>query len=64
MVLFLQMDPPNSHGFLSGRFDIRGPPSFKLETKQEKPQEEKIPVTSHGGFKNFQKTPHSTSSTL
>ena len=44
MVLFLQMDPVNSHGFLFRRFDLRGPPTFKLEMKQQKPPKEKIPV--------------------
>ena len=44
MLLFLQMDPTNSHGFLFRRFDLRGPPTFKLKTKQQKPQEEEIPV--------------------
>ena len=44
MLLFLQMDPVNSHGFLFGRFDLRGPPTFKLEMKQQKPWEEEIPV--------------------
>ena len=38
------MDPMNSHGFLFGRFDLRGPPTFKLEMKQQKPWEEEIPV--------------------
>ena len=44
MLVFLQMDPTNSHGFLFGRFDLRGPPTFKLETKQQRPQEEEIPI--------------------
>ena len=44
MLLFLQMDPMNSHGFLLGRFDLRRPPTFKLEMKQQKPREEEIPV--------------------
>ena len=44
MPVFLQMDPTNSHGFLFGRFNLRGPPACKLETKQQKPQEEEIPI--------------------
>ena len=44
MLLFLQMDPMNSHGFLFGRFDLGRPPTFKLEMKQQKPQEEEIPI--------------------
>ena len=44
MLIFLQMDPMNSQGFLFGRFNLRGPPTFKLETKQQKPQKEEIPI--------------------
>ena len=44
MPVFLQMDPTNSHGFLFGRFNLRGPPAFKQKTKQQKPQEEEIPI--------------------
>ena len=51
MLLFLQMDPTNSHGFLFRRFDLRGPPTFKLKTKQQKPQEEEIPVQAMAALK-------------
>ena len=51
MLLFLQMDPTNSHGFLFRRFDLRGPPTFKLETKQQKPQEEEIPIQAMAALK-------------
>ena len=51
MLVFLQMDPTNSHGFLFGRFDLRGPPTFKLEMKQQKPQEEEIPVQAMAALK-------------
>ena len=51
MLLFLQMDPTNSHGFLFGRFDLRGPPTFKLEMKQQKLQEEEIPVQATAASK-------------
>ena len=44
MLVFPQMDPPNSHGFLFGRFDPRGPPAFKIEMKQQISQEEEIPI--------------------
>ena len=47
MLLFLQMDPMNSHGFLFGRFDLRGPPTFKLEMKQE----EEIPTQAMAALK-------------
>ncbi|XP_043778109.1 transformation/transcription domain-associated protein-like [Cervus elaphus] len=40
----VSMDPTNSHGFLFGRLDPQGPPAFKMETKQKKPQEEEIPI--------------------
>ena len=51
MLLFLQMDPTNSHGFHFGRFNLRGPPTFKLEMKQQKPQEEEIPVQAMAALK-------------
>ena len=44
MLLFLQMDPTNSYNFLFRRFNLRGPPTFRLETIQQKPQEEEIPI--------------------
>ena len=51
MLVFLQMDPMNSHGFLFGRFDLRGPPTFKLETKQHKPQEKEILIQAMAALK-------------
>ena len=51
MLVFLQMDPTNSHGFLFGRFDLRGPTAFKLEMKQQKPQEEEIPIRTMEALK-------------
>ena len=51
MLLFLQIGPMNSHGFLFRRFDLRGRPSFKLETKQQKPQEEEIPIQAMAASK-------------
>ena len=44
MLLFLQMDPTNSYDFLFRRFNLKGPPTFRLETIQQKPQEEGIPI--------------------
>ena len=38
------MDPMSSHDFLFRRFNLRGPPAFRLEIKQQKTQEESIPV--------------------
>ena len=51
MLLFLQMDSTNLHGFLFKRFDLRGPPIFKLEMKQQKPQEEEIPIQAMTALK-------------
>ena len=51
MLLFLQMDPMNSHGFLFGRFDPRGHLAFKMEMGQQKPQEEEIPVQAMAALK-------------
>ena len=44
MLVFLQMDPMNSLGFLFGRSNPRGPPTFKIEMKQQKTQGEEIPI--------------------
>ena len=44
-------DPMNSHGFLLGRFDPRGPLAFKMETGQQRPQEEEIPVRAMAALK-------------
>ena len=44
MLVFPQMDPKSSHGFLFGRSDPRGPPAFNIEMRQQKPQEEEIPI--------------------
>ena len=51
MFLFLQMDPTNSHDFLFRRFNLRGPPAFRLEMKQQKPQEERIPIQAMATLK-------------
>ena len=51
MLLFLQMDPTNSYDFLFRRFNLRGPPTFKLETKQQKPQKEEIPIQAMAALK-------------
>ena len=44
MLVFPQMDPMNSHGFLFTRFNPRGPPAFKMEMRQQGPQGEEIPI--------------------
>ena len=41
---FPQMDPTNSHGSLSERFDPRGPLAFKMEMKQQEHEKEEIPI--------------------
>ena len=51
MLVFPQMDPTNSHGSLFGKFDPSRTPAFKMETKEEKPQEEEIPVQAIAAFK-------------
>ena len=51
MLVFPQMDPMNSHGFLFGRFDPRGTPASKMETGQQKPQEEEIPIRAMAALK-------------
>ena len=51
MLVFLQMDPMNSHGFLFGRSDPMGPPAFKIEARQQKPQEEEIPIPTLAALK-------------
>ena len=50
MLVFPQMDPTNSHGFLFRRFDPRGAPAFKMEIGQQKPQEEEIPIQVIGSI--------------
>ena len=51
MLVFPQMEPTNSHGFLLGRFDPRGPLAFKMETGQQGPQEEGIPERAMAALK-------------
>ena len=41
--------------FLFGRFDLRGPPTFKLEMKQQKPQDEEIPIQAMAALKIYKK---------
>ena len=51
MLIFPQMDSTNSHGFLFRRFNPRGPPAFKIDRKQQKPQEEEIPIPAMAALK-------------
>ena len=51
MLVFPQMDPKSSHGFLFGRSDPRGPPAFNREMRQQKPQEEETPILAMGALK-------------
>ena len=51
MLVFPQMNPTNSHGFLFGRSDPMGPPAFKIEARQQKPQEEGIPTRAMAALK-------------
>ena len=57
MLVFLQIDPMNLLGFLFGRSDPRGPPAFKIEMKQQNPQEEEIPIQAMATLK-FSKKCH------
>ena len=50
-LVFPQMDPTNSHGFLFGRSDPRGPPAFEIETNEQKCQEEEIPIRAMAALK-------------
>ena len=51
MLLFLEMDPTSSHDFLFRRFNLRGPPAFRLEMKQQKTQEKIIPIQAMATLK-------------
>ena len=61
MLVFPQMDPTN---FFLGKFDPRGPPTFKMEIKQQEPQEEENSNMGHGGSKDLQIPPPLVASTL
>ena len=41
-----------------------GPLAFKMEMGQQGPQEEEIPIRSHGGSKDLQEAPPLATSTL
>ena len=51
MLVFPQVDPTNSHGFLFRRFNPRGSPAFKMEIEQQEPQEEEIPIWAMSALK-------------
>ena len=55
MLVFPEMNPMNSHGFLFGRSDPIGPPAFKIEARQQKPQEEEIPTRAMAALKSSRK---------
>ena len=48
MLVFPQMDPTE---FFLGKFNPRGPPTFKMEMKQQEPQEEEIPIRAMEALK-------------
>ena len=50
-LVFPQMDPTNSHGFLFGRSDPRGTPALNIEARQQKSQEEEIPIRAMAALK-------------
>jgi len=51
MLVFLQMDPTNSIGFLFGKSAPGEPPVFKIKTKRQNPQEEEIPIQAMAALK-------------
>ena len=55
MLVFLQMYPTNSVGFLFGRSAPGECPMFKMKTKKRKPREENIPVQVMAALKIFKK---------
>ena len=61
MLVFSQMDPTN---FFLGKFDPRGPPTFKMETEQPEPREEENSNTGCGGSEDLQKVPNLAASIL
>ena len=63
-LVFPQMDPTNSHGFLFGRSDTRGPPGLQHRGETTKAPGGRNPNTGHGGSKDLQKAPPSAASTL
>ena len=64
MLVFPQIDPMNSHGFLLGRFDPRGPPAFKMETKTTKTSGGRNSNLGHVRSKDLQEAPPSVTSTV
>jgi len=64
MLVFLQIDPMKSIGFLFERSTSGEHRMFKTEKKQPNSWEEKNPTTSHGNSKNLQKTLPSPSLTF
>ena len=49
-------DSMNSHGFIFGRFDPRGAPALKMETGQQGPQEEEIPIRAIAALRSLGST--------
>ena len=48
MLVFPQMDPTN---VFFRKFNLGGPPTFKMETKQQELQEEEIPIRAIAALK-------------
>ena len=64
MLVFLQKDPTKSAGSLFRRFALGEPTGTQDREEMAKSPGGGDSSTSHGGFKNFQEAPHSTSLTL
>ena len=56
MLVFLRMDPTKSVRSLFGRSAPGEPPAFKIEKKQQNPQEEEIPVQTMAALKISKKS--------
>ena len=63
MLVYLQMDPVNSPGFLFGRSIPRKSLAFKIKMKPKKPLGGRNSNTGHGGSENLQEVPPSASLT-
>ena len=64
MLVFPRMDPTNSHGFLLGEFNPRGPPSIQNEDETTRTPGGRNSSMGHGGSKDLQETPPSGASAL
>ena len=64
MLVLPQMDPMNSHGFFSERFDPRGPPDIQNEDETTRNPGGRNFNMGDGGSKDLQEAPPLTASIL